>query len=123
MTTVQLLIMLSYLLQFKADMDDMEDLSQMRTDLMVHAQNIMNLATNYSTSYDTYSYLWVDDRQEFMRQFLLYGHVLTSDEIESHADEGVPENPPTLAQFREQVKTSQFFLGFLMLYFSDGLMD
>ena len=84
-------------------MEDMEELSQMRSDLMDHAQNIMNLATDYSSSYDNYSYLWVDDRQEFMRQFLLYGHVLTSEEIESHGDEGIPENPPTLAQFRQQV--------------------
>jgi len=102
-------------------MEDMEELSQMRTDLMEHAQNIMNHATNYSTSYDTYSYLWVDDRQEFMRQFLLYGHVLTSDEIESHADEGVPENPPTLAQFRQQVTHRVFWS--VILYFSNNLMD
>jgi len=87
----------------KADMEDMEELSQMRSDLMEHAQNIMNHATEYSSSFDSYSYLWVDDRQEFMRQFLLYGHVLTSDEIESYPDEGVPENPPTLEQFRQQV--------------------
>jgi dynein heavy chain len=42
-------------------------------------------------------------RNEFMRQFLLYGHVLTTEEIEAHAEEGVPENPPTLKQFKEQV--------------------
>lgn len=48
-------------------------------------------------------YLWGDDRNEFMRQFLLYNHVLTSEEIEAHAEEGVPESPPTLEQFKEQV--------------------
>uniref|UniRef100_A0A4W6G4C0 Dynein axonemal heavy chain 17 n=1 Tax=Lates calcarifer TaxID=8187 RepID=A0A4W6G4C0_LATCA len=40
---------------------------------------------------------------EFMRQFLLYGHVLTSQEMEVYADDGVPESPPTLDNFREQV--------------------
>jgi hypothetical protein len=40
-----------------------------------------------------------------MQQFLLYGHVLTTEEIEAHADEGVPENPPTLEQFKEQIDT------------------
>jgi len=94
-------------------MEEMEELSQMRSELMDHAQNIMNRATDYSSSYDNYSYLWVDDRQEFMRQFLLYGHVLTSDEIEAHADEGVPENPPTLAQFRQQVKIRDFWRRFI----------
>ena len=38
-----------------------------------------------------------------MKQFLSYGHVLTPEEIEAHADEGVPENPPTLDMFKEQV--------------------
>ena len=40
-----------------------------------------------------------------MRQFLLYGHVLTTEEIEAHAEEGVPENPPKLTQFKEQVSS------------------
>lgn len=57
----------------------------------------------HRNSFDNYSYLWVDDRQEFMRQFLLYNHVLTTEEIEAHAEEGVPECPPTLDQFKEQV--------------------
>ena len=52
-----------------------------------------------------YSYLWVDDRQEFLRQFLQYGHVLTAEEIEGAGDEGVAPSPPTLAQFKEQVDT------------------
>uniref|UniRef100_A0A4W6G7A8 Dynein axonemal heavy chain 17 n=1 Tax=Lates calcarifer TaxID=8187 RepID=A0A4W6G7A8_LATCA len=45
---------------------------------------------------------WTTGR-EFMRQFLLYGHVLTSQEMEVYADDGVPESPPTLDNFREQV--------------------
>lgn len=45
----------------------------------------------------------MDDRQEFLRQFLLYGHMLTSDEIDVAGDEGVKENPPDLSQFKEQV--------------------
>ena len=38
-----------------------------------------------------------------MRQFLLYNHVLTPEEIEA----GVPESPPTLEQFKEQVKQNK----------------
>lgn len=64
---------------------------------------IMNKACEYRNSFDSYAYLWVDDRNEFMRQFLLYNHVLTAEEIEAHAEEGVPECPPTLEQFKEQV--------------------
>ena len=81
----------------------MEELSDMRQDLMDRVQNIMNKANEYKNSFDSHAYLWVDDRTEFMRQFLLYNHVLTPEEIEAHADEGVPECPPTLAQFKSQV--------------------
>lgn len=45
----------------------------------------------------------MDDKKEFMHQFLLYGHILSPEEIEAHAENGVPENPPTLERFREQV--------------------
>jgi dynein heavy chain len=84
----------------------MEELFQMRSELMDHAQNVMNCAVEYVNSFDHYSHLWLDDRNEFMRQFLLYNHVLTAAEIEANRDDGVPENPPTLAQFRDQVRTS-----------------
>ena len=39
----------------------------------------------------------------FLEQFLLYGHVLTQEEIEQAGEEGVPEEPPTLTQFKSQV--------------------
>uniref|UniRef100_A0A8C0G3E5 Dynein axonemal heavy chain 11 n=1 Tax=Chelonoidis abingdonii TaxID=106734 RepID=A0A8C0G3E5_CHEAB len=65
--------------------------------------NVIRKALDYRNSLDTYAYLCVDDRAEFMKQFLLYGHVLTSEEIDSRADEGVPEQPPTTEQFKEQI--------------------
>lgn len=88
---------------YQPDLEDMEQLSDMRQDLMERIQNIMNKGSEYRNSFDNYSYLWTDDRAEFMRQFLLYNHVLTPDEIEAHAEDGVPENPPTLKQFKDQV--------------------
>ena len=42
-------------------------------------------------------------RSEFMRQFLLYGHVLTTEEAELYADYELKRNPPTLDNFKEQV--------------------
>ena len=57
----------------------------------------------YRNSIENYAYLWVDDRKEFLRQFLLYGHVLTAEEIEAAGEEGVAKTPPTLDQFKGQV--------------------
>ncbi|KAG8446024.1 hypothetical protein GDO86_013774 [Hymenochirus boettgeri] len=88
---------------YQADMEDMADLADMRNDIMESVQNMMSKCVHYRNSFDHYAYLYVDDRKEFMRQFLLYGHVLTAEEIEAHAEDGVPETPPTLQQFKEQI--------------------
>jgi dynein heavy chain len=88
---------------FQPDLEETEELSEMRNDQMDRVQSIMNKACEYRNSYENYAYLWVDDRNEFMRQFLLYNHVLTTEEIEAHAEDGVPECPPTLDQFKDQV--------------------
>ena len=84
-------------------MEEMEELSENKHELMDRVSTIMNKANEYRNSFSAYEYLWVDDRQEFMRQFLMYNHVLTHEELEMHAEEGVPESPPTLEQFKEQV--------------------
>ncbi|KAA0725373.1 Dynein heavy chain 9, axonemal [Triplophysa tibetana] len=87
----------------KADMEDMTDLADMRQLLMERMQRIIRRCCEYRDTFERYAYLYVDDRKEFMRQFLLYGHVLTSEELEAYAEHGVPETFPTLNQFREQV--------------------
>uniref|UniRef100_A0A667ZXX0 Dynein, axonemal, heavy polypeptide 9 like n=1 Tax=Myripristis murdjan TaxID=586833 RepID=A0A667ZXX0_9TELE len=57
----------------------------------------------YQGSFANYRYLWTDDRSEFMRQFLLYGHVLSTEEAELYADYELKKNPPTLDNFKEQI--------------------
>ncbi|NXC72870.1 DYH9 protein, partial [Anhinga anhinga] len=88
---------------YQADMEDMVDLADMRHELMGRVQAAMAACCDYRSTFDHYSYLYGDDRKEFCRQFLLYGHILTAAEIEAHAEDGVPETPPTLQQFREQI--------------------
>lgn len=86
------------------DLESKNDLVEMRQDFMERVNVILTKANEYKDSFNKYAYLWVDDRKEFMRQFLLYNHVLTPEEIEAHAEGNVPESPPTLEQFKEQVK-------------------
>ncbi|KAG8573239.1 hypothetical protein GDO81_012334 [Engystomops pustulosus] len=88
---------------YQNDLDEMSDLSSIRQGIMDKISIVISKVIDFRSTYDSYSYLWTDDRSEFMRQFLLYGHVLTSEEIESHVDDGVPENPPTIEQFKEQI--------------------
>ncbi|XP_072311900.1 dynein axonemal heavy chain 9 [Eucyclogobius newberryi] len=88
---------------YQADMEDMADLLDMRVQLTSRVQSAVAACCEYRSSLEPYSYLYVDDRREFMRQFLLYGHVLTSHEMEMYSDTTIPEAPPTLDSFREQV--------------------
>ncbi|XP_054832302.1 dynein axonemal heavy chain 9-like [Eublepharis macularius] len=88
---------------YQDDMEEMSDLADMRQTLMGRIQKMISVCCDYRSSFDHYSYLYVDDRKEFMRHFLLYSHVLTAEEIEAHAEDGVPETPPTLQQFKEQI--------------------
>uniref|UniRef100_A0A8C9ZTH7 Dynein, axonemal, heavy polypeptide 9 like n=1 Tax=Sander lucioperca TaxID=283035 RepID=A0A8C9ZTH7_SANLU len=55
----------------------------------------------YQGSFASYRYLWTDDRSEV--QFLLYGHVLSTEEAELYADYELKKNPPTLDNFKEQI--------------------
>lgn len=83
-------------------MENTDELSEKRSQLMDRVQIMMADGLTYRSSFDKYSHLWVDDQREFMRQFLLYGHIVTHDELEQY-EGGVPENPPSLKQFEEQV--------------------
>lgn len=87
----------------QADMEEMADLTDLRHALMDRVKNVMLACCEFRDTLERYSYLYVDDRREFMRQFLLYGHVLTGQEVEDYAGDGVPESPPTLEHFKEQV--------------------
>ncbi|OAF71285.1 Axonemal beta dynein heavy chain 17 [Intoshia linei] len=88
---------------YQTDVENNDHLSNIRQTLIDRVQDVMNRGCDYRNSFDNHSYLWIDDRQEFLKQFLLYNHVLTTEEIEAYADQSVPECPPTLDQFKEQV--------------------
>lgn len=84
-------------------MDDMLDLLDLRQEIMERVENVLKKAINYQTKFDCYTHLWQDDRAEFLSQFLLYGRVLTAEEMEAYGVDALPESPPTIDNFKEQV--------------------
>ncbi|XP_036884188.1 dynein heavy chain 9, axonemal isoform X2 [Sturnira hondurensis] len=88
---------------YQVDMEAVAHLARMRNTLMDRVQGMMALCCSYRNTFSQYSYLYVEDRKEILAQFLLYGHVLTPEEIEAHAEDGIPENPPLLHQFKAQI--------------------
>lgn len=76
-------------------------------DILCRTQLAMDAAIDYIKKFDDYCYLWLDDRQEVLRQFLLYGRQLTQDELDLLKDENrageIKEVSPTTEQFKEQI--------------------
>ncbi|XP_026986875.1 dynein axonemal heavy chain 9 [Sagmatias obliquidens] len=88
---------------YQVDLEAMPDLAGMRGELMGRVQGMMTLCCGYRSTLSQYSYLYVEDRKEALGQFLLYGHMLTAEEMEAHAEDGIPENLPLLHQFKAQI--------------------
>ncbi|XP_016337659.1 dynein heavy chain 11, axonemal [Sinocyclocheilus anshuiensis] len=88
---------------YQADVEDMLDLIDLRHEVMEKVDEVMKKALQYQDTLIRYSPLWLDDRVEFLRQFLLYGHALTAEEVEAYGEDAFPENPPTTTQFKEQM--------------------
>lgn len=88
-------------------MDSNDDLSDMRADIEERVQLVMNQAFDYTLRFEPYSYLWEEDREDYLQHFLTYGHPLTPEEVEAKAI-GVepPTQQPRLEQFKEAVSDS-----------------
>uniref|UniRef100_A0A8C3EY43 Dynein axonemal heavy chain 9 n=1 Tax=Corvus moneduloides TaxID=1196302 RepID=A0A8C3EY43_CORMO len=89
--------------RYQADLEAVSDLSGMRQELLSRAQAAAGACREHRAGLERYSHLYGEDRRELCRQFLLYGRVLTAADIEAQGEVGVPEAPPTLQQFREQI--------------------
>ncbi|KAM3866414.1 LOW QUALITY PROTEIN: dynein axonemal heavy chain 11 [Diretmus argenteus] len=88
---------------YQSDIDEMADLSELCNVIRSRTRTAIAKVREYQGSFASYFYLWTDDRSEFMRQFLLYGRVLSTEEAELYADYELKKNPPTLDNFKEQI--------------------
>ncbi|XP_039718441.1 dynein axonemal heavy chain 11 isoform X2 [Pteropus medius] len=88
---------------YQNDMDNMLGLAEVRQEIMNRVAGVITKVLDFRNTLDTYAYLWVDDRAEFMKHFLLYGQTVSSEEMDAQVNEEIPEQPPTLDQFREQI--------------------
>lgn len=88
------------------DMDNMTGLAEVRQEIMKRVLDVISKVLDFRNSLDTYAYLWVEDRAEFLKHFLQYGQTQSSEEMDTHANDEIPEQPPTLEQFKEQARKS-----------------
>ncbi|UJR10317.1 hypothetical protein I4U23_014523 [Adineta vaga] len=90
---------------YQNDLEEMKELNDSRLKIMERLRNTMKEANDWKEEVEENSYLWLDDRKEHMRQFLLYGRILEDHEVENL--EQVKECPPNLLQFQNQIDLFQ----------------
>ncbi|CAN0133991.1 unnamed protein product [Rangifer tarandus platyrhynchus] len=90
-------------LHYKTDLEDMTDLIEMREEISNLVISAMKEAEEYQDSLERYSYLWTDDPQEFMKNFLTYGHAISREDLDGRPEETLPKTPPSLTQFQRQI--------------------
>ncbi|XP_063046887.1 dynein axonemal heavy chain 11 [Engraulis encrasicolus] len=88
---------------YQSDIIEVPELRELAQVLCSRARNAIAKVKEFQRSFASYRYLWTDDRTEFMRQFLLYGHALSTEEVELYADYELAKNPPKLDDFKDQI--------------------
>ncbi|NWT53909.1 DYH9 protein, partial [Erythrocercus mccallii] len=88
---------------YQADLEAMPSLGAARQELQSRAGAAAAACREHRAGLERFSHLYGEDRRELCRQFLLYGRALTPADLEARGEEGVPEAPPTLQQFREHI--------------------
>lgn len=87
----------------QTDLEDTRDLMQMREEMSNLVVGAMKEAEEFQDSFERYSYLWVDDLQESMKNFLAYGRTVTQEDVDARAEDVASRTPPTLMRFQQQV--------------------
>ncbi|XP_020637559.3 dynein axonemal heavy chain 11 isoform X1 [Pogona vitticeps] len=90
---------------YQNEMDSISELSETREKIMERVADVITKAVDFKNSLDSYAYLWIDDRSEFMKQFLFYGSVSSSEETEIYAEVAATDQHPMTEQFKEQIDT------------------
>ncbi|XP_061574307.1 dynein axonemal heavy chain 11 [Cololabis saira] len=84
-------------------MDGMLDLLDLRQKIMERVDNALKEVVTYQWKFDSYTHLWQADKAEVLCHFLRYGRVLTTEDMEVCRADVLPETPPAIHNFKEQI--------------------
>lgn len=91
---------------YRKEIEIHPDIIEMKADILSNIDHVIKESTIFCDSFENYSYLWLEDRNDFLKQFLTYGRPLTQEELDLvHAKDSLApkKNPPSMEMFREQV--------------------
>lgn len=93
-------------LSYKEEIQCNQDIVDIKADILNSIDKVIEEAYEFCDHFQTYSYLWLDDREQYIENFLVYSRQLTNEELEWLAicDPLAPKPyPPKMEQFREQI--------------------
>ncbi|RLU18201.1 hypothetical protein DMN91_008557 [Ooceraea biroi] len=82
------------------------DIKGMKDEILTSVATAVEEATDFCSNFEGYAYLWLDDRDVVMQQFLEYSRQLSMEEMDMVAAQdpkGPTKSPPKMEQFREQI--------------------
>lgn len=91
---------------YKEEIESNQDIIDIREDILLNIDKVIEDTYEFCDRYQAYSYLWLDDRDQYLYQFLHYSRQLTNEEIEwIHINDPLAPKtcPPKMEQFREQI--------------------
>lgn len=91
---------------YKDEIEANQDIIDIKADILNSIDKVIEEAYEFCDHFQTYSYLWLDDREQYLNNFLTYSRQLTNEEYEWLAinDPLAPKAcPPKMEQFREQI--------------------
>ncbi|XP_013170954.1 PREDICTED: dynein beta chain, ciliary-like [Papilio xuthus] len=75
-------------------------------ELLKRIENSINDVLQYASKYEKYTPLWMEDRQEVLNNFLMYGRVIPPEEFDKYRFENGEDPPivkPTLAEYQKEI--------------------
>lgn len=91
---------------YKEEIENNQDIIDIRADILNSIDKVIEEAYEFCDHFQSYSYLWLDDREQYLDNFLTYSRQLTSEELEWLAiNDPLAPKPcqPKMEQFREQI--------------------
>lgn len=93
-------------LSYQQEIEENVDIIDIKNDILVNVDKAIQEAYDFCENYHNYSYLWLDDRSFYLKQFLKYSRQLTQEELDfvNMKDPMAPVPcAPKMESFREQI--------------------
>ncbi|NXC68138.1 DYH17 protein, partial [Anhinga anhinga] len=90
-------------LSYKTTLEEQEDLSRMREEVVSLVVTAMAEGEEYSSSFEEQAHLWLEDPGEFLQRFLTLGTAPTPEELEPRQKEPPAHRSPDLQLFQQEI--------------------